>query len=235
MTAVEIVRELEQLGSESYKRILINHGAREPVLGVKIEALKKIQKRARKDYRLALELYDTGIYDAQYLAGLMADETRMTAKDLRRWLTTSNSAVICGTTVAAVAAESKAGWDLANEWIESKKEPIAQAGWVTLSSLVAIRPDSDLDLPELKRLLKRVERTIHEQPNLVRYAMNGFVISLGSYIKSLTELAIETAERIGPVPVDMGNTACQVPHAPDYIRKIQKRGSLGKKRKSARC
>jgi hypothetical protein len=37
------------------------------------------------------------------------------------------------------------------------------------------------------------------------------------------------------VTADMGNTSCQVPFAPDYIRKVQKRGTSGKKRKSAKC
>ena len=45
----------------------------------------------------------------------------------------------------------------------------------------------------------------------------------------------QTAEKIGTVSVDMGETACQVPFAPDYIRKIEKRGTIGKKRKSAKC
>jgi len=34
---------------------------REPCFGEKVEELKKIQKRIRKDYRLALDLYDTGV------------------------------------------------------------------------------------------------------------------------------------------------------------------------------
>ena len=79
------------------------------------------------------------------------------------------------------------------------------------------------------------EQTIHRQPNRVRYAMNGFVIALGSYVRELTEPAIRAGERIGPVSVDMGDTACAVPFAPDYIRKVETRGSLGKKRKTARC
>lgn len=41
--------------------------------------------------------------------------------------------------------------------------------------------------------------------------------------------------KIGRVEVDMGNTACQVPYAPDYIQKIRERGALGKKRKTAKC
>jgi hypothetical protein len=65
--------------------------------------------------------------------------------------------------------------------------------------------------------------------------MNSFVIAVGSYVKPLTDTAIATGEKIGPVAVDMGNTSCQVPFAPDYIRKAQKRGTIGKKRKSAKC
>ena len=65
--------------------------------------------------------------------------------------------------------------------------------------------------------------------------MNSFVIAVGSYIRSLTSHAMETAEQIGPVSVDMGGTACKVPYALDYIKKVQQRGSIGKKRKTAKC
>jgi 3-methyladenine DNA glycosylase AlkD len=234
-TVPEIVAELRRLGKENYKRILLRHGIQEPVLGVSVEELKKIQKRVKKDYQLALDLYDTGIYDAMYLAGLVADDERMTKKDLQRWVEHANGGALCSSTVAWVAAESPHGWELARKWIDSKKEPIAAAGWTTLTSLVSIKDDAELDVPELKKLLARVEKTIHNEPNAVRYAMNGFVIALGAYVKSLTDQAIKTAEKIGAVECDMGDTACKVPFAPDYIRKIQARGTVGKKRKTAKC
>ncbi len=235
MTATQIIKDIKPLGTAGYKRVLMNHGVKEPVIGVKIEELKKIQKQVKKDYQLALDLYDTRIYDAQYLAGLIADETKMTKKDLSGWLEKANCSTLCGFTVAWVTAESPHGIELARKWIDSKDENTAQTGWATLSSLVAIKDDADLDLAELKRLLQRVERTIHEQPDKVRYAMNSFVIAAGSYVTALTDLALETGKKIGKVTVDMGNTACQVPYSPDYIEKVRKRGSLGKKRKSARC
>ena len=76
MTATGIANQLEALGTDSYKKVLLNHGIQEPVFGVKIEELKKIQKRIKKDYQLALDLYDKGVYDAQYLAGLMPTKPR---------------------------------------------------------------------------------------------------------------------------------------------------------------
>src|SRR5438105_3151398 len=86
MTAKAIVEELKALGNEGTKKVLVKHGAKEPFYGVKIEHLKKIQKRIKRDYQLALELYDTGISDAMYLAGLIADDAKMTKKDLQRWV-----------------------------------------------------------------------------------------------------------------------------------------------------
>jgi 3-methyladenine DNA glycosylase AlkD len=235
VTAAEIVEQLKPLGSDNYKKVLRNHGVGEPLFGVKIEELKKFQKRIKKDYQLALDLYDTGIYDAMYLAGLIADDARMTKKDLSRWLDKANCAMLSEYTVPWVAAESPLGHDLALEWIESEKERVAAAGWATLSSLVAIKDDTHLDLPELKRLLQRVQKSIHGQPNRVGYVMNGFVIAVGSYVRELTDLAIQTATKIGTVTVDMDGTACKVPYAPECIQKVQLRGAIGKKRKTAKC
>jgi 3-methyladenine DNA glycosylase AlkD len=235
MTAAEIVQELKPLGSESIKKVLLKHGIKEPLFGVKVEELKKIQKRIKKDYQLALDLYDTGIYDAMYLAGLIADDIKMTKKDLQRWVSNASCAALCGSTVSWVASESLHGWDLALEWIDSKKETVAATGWTTLSSLVAIKDDAELDLAELKRLLQRVQKTLPGEPNRVRHAMNGFVIALGTYVQPLTDLALQAARKIGKVSVDVGDTSCKVPYAPEYIEKAKKKGAVGKKRKTAKC
>ena len=112
---------------------------------------------------------------------------------------------------------------------------MASAGWATLSSLVAITEDADLDFAEIKKLLQSVKKTIQDQPNRVRYAMNGFVIAVGSYVKELTDVAIQIGTKIGPVTVEMEGTACKVPYAPESIQKVEKRGSIGKKRKTAKC
>src|SRR5947209_14325746 len=235
MTAQEIIEQLKPLGTDGYKKVLRNHGIPEPLFGVKIEDLKKFQKQIKKDYQLALDLYDTGIYDAMYLAGLIADDLKMTKKDLQHWVDKATCNALCGSTVSWVAAESRHGWDLALEWIDSKKENVAVTGWATLSSLVGIKDDAELDLAELKRLLQRVQKTLPKEPNRVRHAMNGFVIAVGTYVQPLTDLALQTAQKIGKVSVDVGDTSCKVPYAPEYIEKVQKKGAVGKKRKTAKC
>jgi len=235
MSAKEIVEELRKLGSESIKKVLRNHGVREPFFGVKIGDMKTIQKRIKKDYQLALDLYDTGNYDAMYLAGLVADDAQMTKKDLNHWVRMADGGALASATVPWVAAGSNHGYEVALEWIESAKENVAGAGWATLSSLVAMKDDNDLDLAKLKQLLKRVQETIHQQPDFVRSAMNGFMIAVGTYVQALSDLAVQAAAKVGQVSVDMGDTACKVPSAAEYIQKARERGAIGKKRKTVKC
>jgi 3-methyladenine DNA glycosylase AlkD len=235
MTAKEIVEELRTLGAESIKKVLRNHGVQEPFFGVKIGDMKKIQKRIKKDYQLALDLYDTGNYDAMYLAGLVADDAKMTKKDLDHWVKMANGGALASATVPWVAAGSNHGYEIALEWIESEKENAAVAGWATLSSLVAMKDDDDLDPAGLERLLQRVQETIHQQPDSVRSAMNGFLIALGTYVQGLSDLAVQAAAKVGQVSVDMGNTACKVPNALEQIHKARERGTVGKKRKTVKC
>src|SRR5215472_16027314 len=202
MNTREILKELKAMGSESVKKIFLNHGIKEPLFGVKIGDMKKIQKRVKQDYQLALELYDTGNYDAMYLAALIADDAKMTRKDLNHWVEKANCGPLAALPVPWVTVGSPHGHELALEWVESKKELVAYAGWETLGGLVSVKPDAELDLTELKGLLKRVQQSIHQQPNRVRSAMNHFVIAVGSYVAQLTEVAIQTGEKIGEVVVD---------------------------------
>ena len=234
MTAKDIVAELKKLGNARSKQMWMTHGAQEPCLGVKVEDMKKIQKRVKTDYQLALDLYDTGIADAMYLAGLIADDAKMTKSDLQKWVQGATSDWVAEYTVPWVASSGPHGREMALKWIESKDASIASAGWQTYSSLVAITQDADLDLAEIKSLLQRVAKSIHQQPNRVKCVMNGFVIAVACHVKPLHKLAVDTANGIGKVAVDLVG-ACTIPFAPDYIKKFQARSAIGKKRKSPKC
>ena len=234
MTAAEVVAELKKFATAQTKKMWITHGAQEPCLGVKVEDMKKIRKRIKMDYKLALELYDTGIADVMYLAGLIADDAKMTKKDLQKWIEGATWCMVSEFTVPWVASGSPHGRELALKWMDSKDEAIAAGGWGTYSSLVATKDDADLDLAEIKSLLQRVAKSIHQQPNRVKYAMNGFIIAVGAYMKPLNKIALAAAKDIGPIDVDLVG-ACKIPFAPDQIKKMEARGTLGKKRKSTKC
>lgn len=235
MTLKEILSQLESFGDERTKNTLMKHGAKEPLFGVKVGDLKKILKKTKKNHELSLALYDTGNSDAMYLAGLMADETKITQEQLEDWVNKAYWYYLSEYAVAWVAAETPFGFELGQKWINSEDEKIASAGWATLASYASVNQDEALDIAAYIELLDKVEKNIHNAPNRVRYTMNGFVIAIGTYVKDLTNKSIEVAEKIGKVHVTMGQTACKVPLAKEYIHKVMHKGRIGKKRKTARC
>ena len=228
-----VLKELESFGDERTKNTHIRHGAEEPLYGVRVGDLKKILKKTKKNHELSLALYKTGNSDAMYLAGLMADEKKITKDDLNQWVKAAYWSYLSEYAVPWVAAETAFGHELGLEWIRSEKETIAAAGWSALSNYASV--NQELDVERYASLLDEVENNISTAQNRVRYTMNGFVIAVGSFIPELTDKAKQTADRIGKVSVFMGDTSCKVPLAKDYIEKVENRGSIGKKRKKARC
>ncbi|MEM9159219.1 MAG: DNA alkylation repair protein [Verrucomicrobiota bacterium] len=226
---------LESFGSEQTKKVLSRHGAREPFFGVKIGDLKKIQKKTGKAYQLALELFDTGNSDAMYLAAMIADEESLTKKDLRKWARKANWSMLSEYAVGQVAAETKHGWELGLEWIESPKENISTSGWSTLSNIISTAPNETLDLETIESHLQRIEKAIHQSKNREKYAMSGYVVCVACYVEALHNKAIATAERIGELEVETATPGCSPPNMIGDINKVVSKGRLGKKRKRARC
>ena len=75
MKAAEVLAKLKIMGNEDTARVLRNHGAHDPCLGVKISDMKALQKQLKRDDSLSLELYDSCVYDVMYLAGLLASQS----------------------------------------------------------------------------------------------------------------------------------------------------------------
>lgn len=236
-TVRSVLAELKKASDPQTKKTLVRHGADpDRTYGVKVGAMKPIVKKLRGEQQLGLDLYDTGIRDAMYLAGLIVDGSKMTRQQLDAWVKKSGGlAGISQSTVVWVAAEHPDAVAIARKWMKSRDETIATAGWCLYAGCLAMRPDEELDLDEIQALMDRVVAEVHTAPNRVRYQMNSFVISVGSYVAPLLEQAKAAAKRIGAVEVDMGDTACKTPLAVDYIAKVEKMGRVGNKRKTLKC
>jgi 3-methyladenine DNA glycosylase AlkD len=230
----QVMTALKKKGSAQTRKIYTSHGApTDQMFGVKVADMKVIAKQIKGNHELALELFETGNSDAMYLAGMVADGSQMTKTQLNQWAKDASWYFLSEYAVPGVANEHPKAAELATKWIKSKQANVAATGWSTYAGVVATREDDELDLQEIKSLLAQIEKGIDKAPNRVRYTMNGFVISVGGYVKPLAKQAKATAKKIGKVDVEMGGTACKVPLATEYIDKVLARG--GKKRKTIKC
>lgn len=235
-TVQQVMAKLKKKGNPQRQKLFAKHGAKPNLFGVSVADMKTIAKTIKGEQELAQGLYDTGNYDAMYLAGMVADGKQMTKRQLQSWATAADWQLISEYTVPWVASESEHGRDLALKWMDSKKEHVAACGWSTYAGIVTTTPDEDLDLAEVESLLERVEDEIDSAANRVRYTMNGFVIAVGAYVQTLKRKAKATARKLGKVSVAMpSGSSCKVPVALDTIAKVESSGRAGKKRKTIRC
>lgn len=231
----EAMAELQSLGSERTRKTLARHGAPENMFGVKVGDMKKVVKRIKVDQALAEELFATGNADAQYLAGLIADPAAFSMELLDQWAHASSWSMVSESMVAAIAAESAHGWQAGLRWIESDDPRIAATGWATLNHWISITDDAAIDMEAIGGLLERIPGAIGAAGNRTKSCMNNFVIGAGSFVAPMTAKALEIAARLGKVEVDVGDTACRIPLATEYINKVVGMGRQGRKRKHARC
>jgi 3-methyladenine DNA glycosylase AlkD len=232
-----VMASLKAKGAEKTRKIYARHGMEaDRLIGVSVADLKTIAKTVKGEQELAYQLYATGMMEAMYLAGMVADGAKMTRALLEEWAEgAAGLQMISEYTVPWVAVEHAEGQALAKAWIASKKEPVSASGWCTYTGLVMTKADEDLDVAEIEKLLEGIPKAMQKAPNRVRYTMNGFVIAVGGYVKPLLKRAKATARAIGVVKVEMGETACTVPLATASLEKIEALGRVGQKRKTIRC
>lgn len=235
MKTEEVLQALKEMGTEQTRKTFLRHGAPESTWGVKIGDMKTLVKKIKKDHELSLSLYRSGYPDAMYFAGLIADEKKISSEELQEWAETSSWSMISEYTVPWICAESPYGWELGNKWVNSNDTKIAATGWATLTSVISLIPNEKLDIASIRKLIQKTATLIKTSSGRMVYAMNMFLISAAIYIPELKDELILMAEKLGPMEVDMGDTACKVPYLPEYVKRAEERGALGKKKKQARC
>lgn len=218
MTLAQVMSALEKAGSAQTRKTYTRHGAAEPMFGVSFGFLKTMVNKIKVDQELAEALWDTGNFDARNLAGKVADPTTISPRVLDDWAKVP-SGHIWGGYVGHLAGEGPHGTKKAEQWLSAKDDATRSAGWVTVASLARINET----IPDawFAGHLDQIEKSIlaPSTHNRHRYLMNSALIAIGCRNPALRKAATAAAKRLGPVPVDHGDTACKTPYAPDSLDK----------------
>lgn len=215
MNFAETLAQLEQMGTETNRRIYRNHGASDSVYGVSTANIKLLIKAIKKDHALAQQLWDTGNYDAQVLAMMIADPQQMTSETIDTWASVVTSYGIADY-FAELVFKTPFAEKKAQQWRDSENEWIGRIGWHLIAKAAAdkARPDS-----EFEAYLPTIEEEIHTRLNRTRQAMLNTLVAIGTRGGPIMEKTFDFVTRIGPVDIDHGKTGCVTPDTIPYILK----------------
>ena len=208
------LRELKRLGTAQNRKVYRRHGVGEKMYGVSVADLRLLSKQIKTDQDLAVQLWATGNHDAQILATLIADPARFNARTLDAWARGLSNYIITDHFVGLVARTAYRQ-KKAEKWRTARSEWTGRAGWGLIGQL-ALHATT---LPDVyfEPYLIEIETGIHQRKNRVREAMNNALIAIGIRNAALQEKALNTAQAIGPVEVDHGETNCKTNAAAEYI------------------
>jgi 3-methyladenine DNA glycosylase AlkD len=214
MELAEVMQQLESLGRESHRKTYARHGITEPMFGVSYADFKIIVKKIKKNHNLAIQLWETGNYDARILATMIADPKQLSLEHIDAWVKQLTHYAITDAFAGMVANSPHVQSKMA-VWVEADNEWICCAGWNLLAHLALEHPD----LPDefFHTYLTTIQNHIHEGKNRVRYNMNNALIAIGRRNDALQAKALAIAKIIGKVEVDHGPTWCKTPSAEEYI------------------
>jgi 3-methyladenine DNA glycosylase AlkD len=222
VSATDVLRELERLGTEQTRQTYRRHGVKGDQFGVLYAPLGKIAKRLKTDHPLARELWASGNHDARILATMIADPGEMTGAELDKWIRDVDNYVLADA-LAGLASRTPVARKKMEKWTRATHEWIGRIGWGMLARLAM--SDTTLTDGDFDRYLAEIERRIHGSKNRIRDAMNMAVIAIGLRNSAFEKKAVAAAKRIGPVDVDHGETGCKTPDAVEYIGKVKSKRS----------
>ncbi len=220
-THAQVIKQLKAAGSEQARKTYRRHGVTGDLYGVSYAALKAMDKKVTDDSALAESLWATGNHDARVFACWIAEEDKLTMKQLEAWARDVDNHTLGGELVS-LAAFSKFGPRLSAKWRKSRKETRSAMGWGIVANL-AMQPtrtveDGGMTDQQLLACLADIEAGIHGAPNRTRSSMNGALIAIGCR-PGTSKAGLAVAKRVGPVEVDQGETACKTLVAFDTIKK----------------
>jgi 3-methyladenine DNA glycosylase AlkD len=199
MTVDEIIKKLESLGSSENVAGMARFGiVSTKAYGISAPELKafvrEVKKNADDRHTLALELWNTEIYDARAIAFLIDDPKKVTRKQMDEWATGFDNWATVDGTCGYLFCRTSFAYEKAFEWAGKKPEFIKRAGF-SLMAYLAVH-DKKADDAKLAAFLPIIEKHADDERNFVKKAVNWALRQIGKRNLNLNKLAIESAERI---------------------------------------
>lgn len=180
-------------------------------LGLAVPALRALARELGRDHELALALWDSGIPDAQILAGMLAEPAQLTVAQMDHWVSSLRAWDVCDQACLNAFVRSPLAWAAIPRWAAREPEFEKRAGFALLAVAAVhqkARPDADF----LARL-PLIEAAAGDGRNFVKKAVNWALRQIGKRSTTLREPALTLAQSLARRPEKsarwIGSDACR--------------------------
>jgi 3-methyladenine DNA glycosylase AlkD len=163
-------------------------------LGIYHKDLKALAKEIGNDNKLALALYDTGIYEARILCSKIYDPVCISEHQMDKWVADFENWEICDSFCMGFFVKSDYALAKANEWSMAESEFVKRAGFAMMAAYGFA--NKKLGNEVFDSFFQPIEREAEDSRLYVKKAINWALRNVGKRNIDLQRMAIEVANRI---------------------------------------
>jgi 3-methyladenine DNA glycosylase AlkD len=217
----EIIKYLYAHSDAKVKKHLSQRKGSYEVIGVTMKDIRALGTKLKKNEKLAIELYDTHIFEAMMLATFIMPEHQMTTRLATKWALSAESSQIIDQGLSPLMMKMKDRNEMINAWYLDQDVNLRYAGYSLFSSYFRGESLSTLDQALGERVLSTIKDIILNEPLLIQNAMNNAVVMAGLHVPTLVEKATEVAMHIGHIMPLVARNQCNIQSAYDYLARYK--------------
>jgi 3-methyladenine DNA glycosylase AlkD len=192
----QVLAELERLGDPKVKKIKERFAiTAEHSHGIFLKDLDALAKRIGKDDALALQLFDTKIYEAQLLCSRLFHPQNVTARLMEKWVKAFVNWEICDTFCMSFLGKTRFAYPKAFQWAEYKPEYQKRAGFVLMVAYAFTDPYAPNE--DIRKFFPVMLCHANDERTYVMKGINWALRQVGKRNRVLHKEAIRVANEIG--------------------------------------
>jgi 3-methyladenine DNA glycosylase AlkD len=192
----DVVEKLKSLKNPKNVEGMARFGIRPKaeVLGIPIPELRKIGKEIGKNHKLALQLFDSKIHEAQILAGFIAQPEEFTKSQIEKWVKAFDSWDVVDQVCSAAIDKTKFVPEIIFEFAEREEEFVKRTAF-TLICCLTVHDKKAKDSYFIK-FFPLIKKAATDERNFVKKAVNWALRQIGKRNKKLNVKAMKIAKEI---------------------------------------
>lgn len=198
-------------GIENWKKLNYPHWSS---FGIGLTQLKSLAKKIGKNHALAKVLWKEPNYDIKTISILIEDPKKVSRQQIETMVKDVDMWLLSHTWVQNLFSKVPFNKELAELWRQSNNDVKRRCGYALLYYLAK---DKKIEDHYFFPLLVTIEKSIQQEENFVKEAMNNALFAIGQRSKVLNTKCIAIATNIGKIHVDYGDNSCE---AVDVIKHL---------------
>lgn len=167
------------------------------VLGIAAPELRAMAKAIGRDHKLALGLWQSGVFEARLLATLVDVPAEVTPEQMEAWASEFDNWAICDGACGNLFDRTPWAYAKAAAWSKREEEYVKRAGF-SLMAYLAVH-DKKAGDAKFRPFFGAIRRACTDERNFVKKAVNWALRQIGKSRAGLRDEAIELAQEIREV------------------------------------